>query len=262
MISVFQIEEGENKMSRSASIASSLVLVCMTITMVAQGDLIAYYPFDEGSGQVAPDMSGYGNDGTLVGNAQWVDGKHGTALEFDGSSSYVEVPDADDFAIETDITFTAWFRPNVTINPDNNAYRLMSKNNDVFFLFNYENVGQLGFLVKDSGGSNYAVHSTTAEWNAGTWYHAAGTFDGAELKIYINGTLEASAAFEGTIGISNLALWIGADDLPSYFPGAIDDVRVYNSALSDSEVIETMEITTSPVRPSSESVATRWGEIK
>ncbi len=249
-------------MTRLVLIAGVLVLILTGISMAAEEGLIAYYPFDEGTGQVIKDMSGNNHDGELVGTARWVDGKYGKAIEFDGSTSYVEVPDADDFAIETNITFAAWFKPSVVINAANNAYRMMSKNNDVFFLFNYQQLGQLGFLVKDPTGTNHAVHSTTAEWIAGTWYHAAGTFDGRELKIYINGILEATMPYEGKIGTSKLALWIGADDLPNYFPGAIDDVRIYSSTLDASDVNRAMELPTSPVQPSSESAATMWGKIK
>lgn len=249
-------------MIRLILIAGVLVLVFSGINMAAEEGLVAYYPFDEGTGQAIKDTSGNGHDGKIIGTAKWVDGKHGKAIEFDGKTSYVEVPDAADFAIQTDVTFTVWFKPNVTINAANNAYRMMSKNNDVFFLFNYEKLGQLGFLVKDPAGANHAVHSTTAEWTSGIWYHVAGTFDGKELKIYINGKLEATMAYEGKIGTSKLALWIGADDYPNYFPGAIDDVRIYKRTLNASDVNGAMELPPSAIQPSSGSVTTMWGKIK
>lgn len=254
-------------MARLILLVSILVLVFTGISMAAEKDLVAYYPFDEGTGQAVKDMSGNKHDGKIVGTTKWVDGKFGKAIEFDGKTSYVEVADAADLALDTNLTFATWFKPNVLINAANNAYRLMSKNNDYFLLFNYQNLGvgfgQLGFLVKSATNTNYVAHSTTAEWKIGTWYHAAGTFDGKELKIYINGNLETTAAYVGQIGTSKLALWIGADDAPSYFPGAIDEVRIYKVASTAAEVKVIMSgPDTNAVQSSYESVTTMWGKIK
>ncbi len=141
-----------------------LTLIMVTQCFSLDKDLVAYWMFDEGTGRIVKDMTGNGHDGKFVGDPKWVTGKFGKALEFDGSSNYVEVPDDPSLAIKKDITFTLWFKPSVTINPANNNYRMLSKNNDYFFLFNYEKLGQLGFLVKDPGGTNHVVHSVTAEW--------------------------------------------------------------------------------------------------
>ena len=65
--------------------------------------IVGYWPFDEGSGKVAKNASGNGNDGTFVGNPEWVDGKRGKALEFDGTSSYVEVSTADNISMDADV---------------------------------------------------------------------------------------------------------------------------------------------------------------
>ena len=247
-------------MSKVTMIGVMLFTLLFSVCSIAMGGLVGYWPFDEGSGNVAADASGNGNDGELVGNPTWVAGNFGGALEFDGAASYVNVPHADALSPQTNMTFAAWLKPNVTINAADGAYRLMSKNNDIFFLFNYEQIGQLGFLIKSAAGTNNAVHSTTAEWTAGQWYHVAGTFDGAELKIYVNGVLEATNAFVGETGTSGLDLWIGADDLPSFFPGAIDDIRLYDTALTEVEISVVMD-TTSAVQPSGKLVST-WAEIK
>lgn len=252
-------------MTRMVLFVGILVLVFVGISFAAEKDIVAYWNFDEGTGQAAKDVTGNKHDGKIVGTPKWVDGKFGKALEFDGKTTYVEVPDATDLAIDTTLTFAAWFKPNVTINAANNGFRMMTKNNDYFFLFNYDagggkGLGNLGFLVKDPSGANHVVDSTTAEWKAGTWYHAAGTFDGKQLKIYINGVLEATADYVGKIGTSKLTLWIGADDAPSYFQGAIDEVRIYKAASTEAEVKQFMN-TIAAVAPSDKS-ATAWGKIK
>lgn len=236
-------------------------LICnCSIAMGGEDFLVGYWPFDEGSGKEVKDASGNGLDGKLVNDPKWVEGKFGKALEFNGQSNYVEVPDARHLAIESDLTFAAWFKPGAAINAANGGYRLMSKNNDYFLLFNYEKIGQLGFLVKDPGGTNYFVHSVTAEWKGGEWYHAAGTFDGKELMIYINGTLEAKSPYSGKVGTSGLTLWVGADDYPNYFPGAVDEVRIYNKALDEAGIKKMME-GPAAVHPSGKLTGL-WGEIK
>jgi hypothetical protein len=249
---------------------SVLALVFAGISFAAEKDLVAYWNFDEGTGTAVKDQTALKHDGKLVGTASWVDGKFGKAIEFDGKTAYVEVAHADDLAIDTTLTFSVWFRPSVTINAANNGFRLMTKNNDYFFLFNYtdaatgKGLGQLGFLLKDPAGTNHVAHSVTAEWKAGTWYHVAGTFDGKQIKIYINGILETTTDYVGKIGATKLALWIGADDAPSYFPGAIDEVRIYKATSTDAEVKQIMAGPTgvSAVKFSDKSVTSAWGKIK
>ena len=223
-------------------------------------DLVAYWTFDEGAGKTVEDMTGNGHDGEFVSNPEWVEGKFGKALEFDGSSSYVKVADDPQIAIKLNATYCLWFKPSVTINAANSNYRMLSKNNDYFFLFNYEQLGQLGFLIKDPGGTNHVVHSNTNEWNEGEWYHAAGTFDGKEVKIYINGEFENTMAHNGEAGTSGMDLWIGADDLPNYYAGAIDDFRIYKRVLTDNEIKQAMNTPALAVQTAVSAIT--WGEIK
>jgi hypothetical protein len=228
---------------------------------MSHADLVAAWSFDEGSGDKVNDITGNGNNGIFVGSPTWVEGKYGMTLEFDGASNYVEVPDSDFLDITENLTWAAWFKPSVTIDSSNaESIRLMSKNDAYFLLFNYQEVGNLGFLIKTDGG-NFVVHSTTNTWNAGEWYHVAGTYDTNELKIYINGKLENMAEHAGTIDASDLTLWIGADDLPHYFPGAIDDVRIYNNVLTEAEVREMMAQAVTVVELHGK-LASTWGSIK
>lgn len=236
------------------------LIVFIASTIAAEPNLAGYWPFDEGSGKETKDASGNGNHGKFVGNPEWVNGKYGKALRFDGTSSYVVVEDANSISMDADVTYAAWFQPDVTINAGNNVYRMLSKNNDYFLLFNYEKLGQLGWLIKEPGGTNHVIHSTTAEWLKGEWYHVTGTFDGKEMKIYINGIMEGKLAYSGKVGTSKLALWIGADDFPNYFSGVIDEVRIYNKVLDDTAIKKMMEAGASV--DSSGKTAVTWGKIK
>ncbi|HID55274.1 TPA: LamG domain-containing protein [Candidatus Poribacteria bacterium] len=208
---------------------------------VARESLVGYWPFDEGGGDKVKDESGNGNDGKIVKSGEypkWVQGKFGTALDFGGNGSYVAVPDSKSLDLTKSVTYMAWFKLN---EPIQGQRRMMSKNNSIFFLFDFGNPTSLDFLVKPN---NDFVESKTVDWKIGEWYHVAGTYDGDALRIYINGKLEGERKGVPEIAPSDLELWIGADDwrLPTTsFPGVIDEVRIYDRALSEEEINQAME---------------------
>jgi len=97
----------------------------------------------------------------------------------------------------------------------------------------------------------------------GEWYHFAGTFDGKTLRVYINGELEGEKEIGQPIAPSDLELWIGADDYgrpTDFFPGVIDEVRIYNRALSADEIKEAMKGPT-PVRAKGK-LPIIWASVK
>ena len=214
-----------------------LTLVFVSMSVAVEEGLVGYWPFDEGSGKVAKDASGTGNDGKFVGSPKWVTGKFGTAIEFDGTSSYVAVTDNATLDITSDLTIMAWFNPSDVLT----SRRMMSKNNSIFVIFDFGDPNTLELLVKPN---NDFVESQTKDWKIGEWYHFAGTFDGKTLRIYINGQLEGEQDIGQQIATSDLELWIGADDLGdpnAYFPGIIDEVRIYNKTLTETQIKESME---------------------
>ena len=85
-----------------------LSVLVLSMTGHASAELVGYWKFDEGSGTTAVDSSGQGNDGTLKGAPEWAVGQLGDALDFDGSSDYVEVPHNPSLSITEAITIAAW----------------------------------------------------------------------------------------------------------------------------------------------------------
>ena len=235
---------------------SLLVMTHLGTANVAEDGLVAYWPFDEGKGKEAIDITGNGHDGEFHGKPEWVEGKFGTALEFNGVDDHVIVADDPAFAIEENITLMAWFSPNDALT----GHRLMSKNNSIFVIFDFGNKDSLDFLVKPN---NTFAQSTTTDWKVGEWYHFAGTFDGKTMKVYINGELEGEAANNVPIAPSGLELWIGGDDLGNatdHFPGKIDEVRLYEKTLSEADIQKVME-TPQDVEARGK-LTTTWGQIK
>lgn len=245
-----------HKVSFLVLLASLLIIANLGVANVAEEGLVAYWPFDEGSGKTAEDVTGNGHDGKFAGAPKWVDGKFGTALEFDGEEDHVVVADDAALAIEENITFMAWFSPGDVLT----SRRLMVKNNSIFVIFDFGNKDSIDFLVKPD---NTFAESTTTDWKVGEWYHFAGTFDGKTMKVYVNGKLEGEAANNVPIAPSDLELWIGGDDFgrpTDFFPGTIDEVRLYEKTLTEAEIQKVME-TPQDVEARGK-LTTAWGKIK
>ena len=201
--------------------------------------LVAAYSFDEGSGPTATDVSGSGNHGTLTGATWTTAGKFGGALAFNGSSSWVTVPDAPSLDFTTSMTLEAWVYPTKATTwstilmkeqPGDFVYVLYAgasnKPPALFLNVSTSVSGEHGIVAP--GGSTLPSYA---------WSHLAGTYDGITLRLYLNGTLVASQAFTGLIAPSTGALRLGGDSISGdYFQGRLDEVRLYNRALSASEI--------------------------
>lgn len=198
---------------------------------------IAYWKLDETTGSTASDEIG-DNDGTLVNGPVWTDGEVGNALSFDGVDDYVGV--ADDAALDISgeqITVSAWIRADRIderqVIVAKNAYGANSwilEINPVDF-----GNGKINFYIDLSGfDGNFGSNTAVA---VGDWCHVVGVYDGSEKKIYINGQLDASQAISGAIPTNDQPVRIGGGgNMSRYFDGSIDEVAVYDRALSAGEV--------------------------
>jgi YD repeat-containing protein len=196
--------------------------------------LVASYPFSEGSGSTTADASGNGYDGTLLNGVSWTtDGKVGNALSFDGVDDVVEVTDASDLRLRTTQTIAGWV--NLSQLPAG-WVRLIGKGTGTSR--NY------GVWLSPSGEILYQIVSSSEEWgnlfsttqlSAGSWYHIAATYDGTAMRLYINGQEDVSVAYTSVPVVSADPLTFGYTDGYPYFPGRLDEVKLYARALSASE---------------------------
>jgi hypothetical protein len=206
--------------------------------------MVSYWEFDEGSGTAASDSSGNGNTGTLMHGPQWVSGIKETALYFDGVDDYVSVPDSPTLrASGNAITVELWFKPTVMLDSGTPALEIIDKGNEYTFIMNLGPFqptpnGKIGFLIVLEGPSWQWVETTTNQWNAETWYHLTGTYDGNYLKIYVNGELQSSQPLSGNLHCESYPLAIGSYTLGGQwlFTGVIDEVAIYNIALTPEEI--------------------------
>ncbi len=205
----------------------------ITPVQLAATGLAAYYTFDEGSGTTAKDTSGNGNNGTINGNPQWVAGKIGGALSFDGAGNYVDCGKGASLVIRDAITISCWIKIasftrdwETILGMGDDSYR-MSRS--------ATNGNSIHFGCNGPTGGNLDANTVV---NTDTWRHVALVYDGTNKIIYIDGLEDARVASTGRINASAYNLYIGANSQQANrnLKGVVDDVRIYNRPLSAAEV--------------------------
>ena len=189
--------------------------------------------FEETGGGVANDSSGNFNHGNLRGGVTRIaDSRFGRGLRFDGTDDYVVVPAAPLLNPRAAFTVSAWVRADTWLGGDRTilskpgAYRLGNSG------------GLLRFEVAGPTGVNFATGLLPSR-NA--WHHVVASYDGARVKLFVDGTLVQAAVANGLVAASAEPLYVGtrSAEAPAgnFFDGLIDDVRLYGRALSDAEIV-------------------------
>jgi len=189
--------------------------------------LVAAYSFDEGDGPRVSDASGNGNAG-YIANAVWSEGRFGSALEFSGKG-WVTIRAAQALDATGEMTLQAWIYPTQR----ETAWR------DV--ITRATSGGESGFSLPAASstappGEGWVVKGK-ARLVPGRWSHLATTYDGRVQRLYINGALVASRPLSRTKVAEPGALHVGGSPIwGDRFKGKIDEVRVYNRALTAEEI--------------------------
>jgi glucose/arabinose dehydrogenase/PKD repeat protein len=195
--------------------------------------LVAAWSFNAGSGTTLLDVSGNGRTGTISGATWSTQGKYGNALSFDGVNDWVTVADHNSLDLTTGLTMSAWVFPTATTGVRDILIKEGS-NVDIYNLYARNGAGRPESNVF-VGGLNRVAEG--APLPANTWTHVAGTYDGAVLRLFINGVQAASQSIAGAISVSTGPLRIGGNSIwGEFFQGRIDDVRIYNRALTQGEI--------------------------
>ncbi|HLB74668.1 MAG TPA: LamG domain-containing protein [Sedimentisphaerales bacterium] len=200
---------------------------------------VAWWMFDPDMGNLVLDQSGYDNDGTIIGGALRAPGRNedaGNAIDLNGSSQYVNVPNSTSLSLTKDFTLAAWIHPDVVSGSHGIVTKLEGTSNKQYTLT--FNNGELRFEYELSG-NNYATSGGTVV-TAGEWQHVAVTIDSLLLvNLYIDGVSVASETAPGEVlAQSNpvvIGRWSGSYN-SNYFDGLIDDVQIYMRALSTQEI--------------------------
>jgi hypothetical protein len=228
-------------------VISEPVAFFRAVALSTLGDnLLAYYPLD-GDGR---DASGHAHHGLAEGTIPTTNRFDSTAsaLSFANNPaqwvpavSRITIEDAPELRLTNSLSITAWFRTS-----DSNGRHIIAKElgtgmNDSFVLW-YEFGQAFIFQLEDTSGTPHYV--STAIPSPGVWHHVAGVWDGAVLRLYLDGAAVDSAPFSGIVRYDSNPIYIGADDndgddiADEGWKGAIDEVRIYGRALSQGEVLQ------------------------
>jgi alpha-mannosidase len=197
---------------------------------------VASYAFGENAGTVTADGSGNGNQGTLVNGPQWTTGKYGPAIAFDGINDYVAAPDSNSLDLAGAGTIEAWVKLDA-VSRWNSVIAKGNANNNALHNYALEITNGNQFMCILGNGSESTILYSNNLATTGTFYHLACVWNGADLQLYVNGVLNASTAQNLTPAGNSAPLYIGQfGGNVDQMAGVIDEVRVYNRALTQAQI--------------------------
>jgi Concanavalin A-like lectin/glucanases superfamily len=232
---------------------------------------IAAWSFEEGKGATVEDVTGDGHEGTIEG-AQWVRGKYGEALKFDGEGDAVKVPNSPDFDLTEGFTIESWVRPE---SASSEWAPILAKE-----IGGGKAAHELAWWLYE-GGSSSNVPSGGTEPTPGkrseataedplpvdVWSHVALTYDGSQVRLYVDGELvDYSSVPAGPPPVTEGELQIGAaTEHDDDFAGRLDEVKIYNRALNAAEIVSSMgplpQVETGEIYGVNESEAILGGDV-
>ncbi len=215
-----------------------VVIVTFVFAQFYPGGMISYWKFDEGQGTTAFD-SVDANHGNIY-SATWTTGQVDGALSFDGVNDRVIIYHSDSLNITEAVTVAAWVKP--TGCTGNYEY-LVEKgtwagNGAWFFFFHREPDHHANFGIGIPGGIYFKNCPMIGGLADGVWSQIVGTYDRQNIKFYVNGVLNKQVAWTEPIRLNSHHVYIGAEGGRYYYKGEIDDVAVYNRALTACEIYQ------------------------
>ncbi len=225
-----------------AQLNAILALLNAAPPTLADG-LVAYYPFSGNAG----DSSGNGNHGTVNGAILSTDrfGNTNKAYYFDGVNDWIEIANSQSVTLLGDLSISAWVNTKGT---NGQNYQTVVSKRETYWTWEYalglsyhEGIIHNTKVITSRAtgmGSQEQAWSTTS-YNINTWEHWIAVYNLGQVKIYKNGTLDYSGSFSKIPNQQNCPLLIGRNtlvDTTENFYGSIDEVRIYNRALNQSEI--------------------------
>ena len=237
----------DKRMILKARLIVSVILM-LSMAGSTSADLLVHWKFDEDSGNIAYDSSGHGRNGTLEGRPMWVSGKIGGALDFGGDGDRVVDEDAENYLIGLDaLTVCIWIKSDIV--PTDKGFIICEEpdGGDQIITMRYDASGANG------GGTNLIKISvvspndeqqleSSSNLQVKEWQHLAMVWSrGEQLKLYVNGVEDTPVVNEAprdvsTSDVTKLIVGQGSKDAGGGWDGLIDDVRIYDEALTELEI--------------------------
>ena len=230
-----------------------ILLLSGIVSLTANAGLVGYWSFDEAD--EANDLSGNGHDGVIRGNPKVIAEKFGEALEFNGSTDYVEIPDAPAISELKALSMSAW------INPTKLGAWVAVAEKGIHLNWSYgffiEPDGTLSFYVSTGPGNNLVCCVGNFALEIGKWYHIFGSYDGKSVKAYVDGKLEGEMPSNDAVHITEgLPFTISSRNGQNHYGGAVDEVAFWDEAIAVEDAMDPLLV--KPGR----KLTTTWGAIK
>jgi cysteine-rich repeat protein len=198
--------------------------------------LVSHWPFDDVEGGITKDIQS-SHEGTVI-DSKIVLGKFENSLEFDGVNDYVEIPHSPDFDFSTAFSVSVWFNIDTLTKNQGLVYKGPYNNQWGTWSLNYAQSGNVDGLKFILGNAGTIVNGKVP--TSGVWHHVVATYDGINAILYLDGVLDSSTSVISPLLIGNHPIHLGryyGDSTNRYFDGKMDDLMVFNKALTASEVI-------------------------
>lgn len=240
-----------------------VILLCMSVAARGETDksLLFYFMFDDAEEDITLDATDYGNDGIIKGNPEVVEGKFGTALNLDGVGDTIEIPHNDGLNITTAVTLEMWIRiANVGGESNQAGIEKGIWEAGEYSLYPVYGGGTLAqFNDLPDGCDDEAIGPNIQD---GEWHHLAGVWDGETIYLYIDGKEVRKLACDGELSTNAKNVYIGSrDGSQRFLMATVDEVRLYNRALTLDEIEIDMETSGLAVSPG-DKMAISWGKVK
>ncbi len=234
-----QLEESTRYYWRVDEVWADGTVIAGDVWSFNTGSLVALWKLDETSGNIAKDSVG-NNNGTLIGDPQWQPsaGKIRGALELDGDGDFVKIGAESDFDMADQITISTWIKVSQF---DKEWQAAIAKGDSAWRIQRNQSEDSLEFActgLKIPSGAPWGNLYGKRSVNDGQWHHIAAIYDGSKMYLIIDGDLDSSQPASGRINTNNEPVYIGenSENTGRCWNGLIDDVRVYNYALTKEEV--------------------------
>ena len=200
-------------------------------------DLVALWHFDEGVGITTSDSSGNPNDGTLMGGTSWTNGKFGNALSFDGVDDYVDCGNDESLDPGDNITIEAWIYPTSWTH---DTYVGIVSKRDVWAGMDWElYYDKATSRIRVVMGNKVVIHGANTSPSLNAWHHLVYTKSGSVHKLYLDGVNTDTSTYAITVPTGDtVRIGLLGGDFPNRFAfsGTIDEVRIWNRALTDTDI--------------------------
>jgi hypothetical protein len=214
------------------------IISCLVLTTVVKAELVGWWRLDEGSGTIITDTSGAGHDGFFAeGTPEWVVGKFGSALKFDGNNK-VEIPDHPDFHMTDAVSIALWAKPEDS-QPEYAKFFCKQKSGEYPYGIQYNSSGT---SIRATVNASARFDSSSTPHFADEWAHLCMTYDGSAVILYKDGEEVGRIGASGELQQNDLSLSIGGRlGSGQNFNGIIDDVYLFNHALTLDEILALMQ---------------------